>query len=235
MIRRVDFMYNDEYYQTNYAALGAIHAIYENKAEAEQVLQELVIEELQNNDLENYSFGYGEADEAVYEAVEAFVLEKTGEEYDKDDGIPNLEDADLFEFAKLTGIMAYQLIEVDDQQKNYVIWLPHSNEYLTHYGTGSLMFDSNRDFMQDHDENWYFFQQLPDRLSGSLADLSDSPEILKQIIAIISGIEYSEDQQVLTINSNQAGYSSLSSISALLKTPLFEIQEKNLDELANLS
>ena len=70
VIRRVDFGYNDEYFQTHYAHQGAIQQIYADKAEAEQAYKNLIIDELQNIDLESYDFGYGEADEeAICEAL----------------------------------------------------------------------------------------------------------------------------------------------------------------------
>lgn len=61
------------------------------KLKLSRPIKNLIIDELQNIDLESYDFGYGEADEEAYEAVEALVLEKTGQAYDKDDGIPKLE------------------------------------------------------------------------------------------------------------------------------------------------
>lgn len=98
---------------------GAINKIYTDKAEAEQAYKKLIIDELQNIDLESYDFGYGEADEEAYEAAEALVLAKTGKPMTKMTAFLSWSLMILFEFAKLTKIVHYQLLEVDDAQKNY--------------------------------------------------------------------------------------------------------------------
>lgn len=235
IIRRVDFGYNDEYFQTHYAHQGAIQQIYTDKAEAEQAYKKLIIDELQNIDLESYDFGYGEADEEAYEAAEALVLEKTGEAYDKDDGIPKLEPDDLFEFAKLTKIMHYQLLEVDDAQKNYVIWLNQQDEYMTDYDTGSIIYGHQENFIAQHHFDWHFLDYVSVSLQGHLADLSDAPSLLEQVIQKNNGLHYDAEKQNLSIEGSHAGYDAVTELNALLKQPLFEIQEKSLNELQALS
>jgi hypothetical protein len=235
VIREIDFGYNDEYYTSYDAHLGKIQHIYDDKTQAEIHHKALVVEALKNADLESYSFGYGDADEDTYLAVEALVLEKTGEKYDKDDGIPKLDDDALFEFATLTGITLYQLLEIDEDEKFYVIWLPQAESYFTDYDTGNIFTGHSADFIRSHDDDWYFLQEISTRLSGSLDDLSDAPQLLKVVIEKNSGLNYSNTEHYLEIDANHAGYDAISEINALLKQPLFEIQAKNLAEFQAIS
>lgn len=235
VIRRIDFSYSDEYYQTNFPILGGVYQIYDDKQTAEEALKQLVVQEVENIDLESYDFGYGYADEAAYEAVEAFVLEKTGEEYDKDDGIPELDADALFEFAKLTGIVHYQLMEIDSEQKSYVVWLNQEQEYLSNYDTGALSFGESPLFLADDGMNWHFLDQVSVTLKGSLADLSDAPTLVQQVLERYNGLSYDAEQQTLTIQGNHAGYDAVAELNQLLKQPLFEIQEKTVSELQALS
>ena len=234
MIRNVDFGYNDEYYTSYDARLGKIQQVYNDKTEAEQHYKALVVDALKNADLESYSFGYGEANEDTYLAVEALVLEKTGEEYDKDDGIPKLDDDALFEFAQLTGIVHYQLLEIDADEKFYVIWLTQEEEYFSDYDTGSLVSGNNINFMADYEHGWHFLDQVSLNLSGSLADLSDAPHLLKTLLEQQNGIEYVDAEQSLKIDANRAGYDAVEQLNALLKQPLFEVQEKTLAQLQEI-
>lgn len=233
VIRRIDFSYNDEYYQTNHPHSGAIKQVFQDKNEAEHAFKALVIEELEQVDLEMYDYGFGDADESTYEAVEAFVLEKTGEEYDKDDGIPELEADDLFEFAKLTGIIHYEILEVEENQKYYVIWLNQAG-YMTDYDTGHIMYGTHENFIENHELSWHFLAQLPSSLQGSLADLSDAPQLLEQVINKSTHFSYDEAQTCLNIDANRLGYALIAEFNALLKQPLFEIQVKSLDQLQSL-
>lgn len=234
MIRRVDFGYNDEYYVTYDQHLGDIEQVYTDKTQAEIAYKALVVQALQDNDLEAYSFGYGEAPEKSYEAVEALVLEKTGEEYDKDDGIPELDEDGLFQFAQLTGILHYQLIEIDENEQFYVIWLPQSESYFTDYDTGNIFSGNTENFIADHDEDWYFLQEISTTLAGSLEDLSDAPQLLQAVIDKSAGLNYAADKLTLEIDGNMAGYTAITELNALLKQPLFEIQAKSLEEFQTL-
>lgn len=233
VIRRIDFSYNDEYYQTGYQHAGEIKAIYDNHEEATQAYKKLVVEALQDNDLEMYTFGYGELPTEVYEAVEAFVLEKTGEEYDKDDGLPDLNEEDLFHFAQLTGIVHYQLFELDDSQKLYVIWLTQDQAYYTDYEMGNIVYGQSENFMSDDELNWHFLDTIKTNLHGSLEELSDAPSLLEQVIKTHAGLNYDAHTATLKMDS-LANYDAIAQLNALLKAPLFEIQAKTLEEFQAL-
>ena len=122
VIRQNDFAYNDEWHLTNCVSTGAIKQIYTDKAEAEKAYKSLVVEGLYYDELCNYDIGNGEADDEIYEKLEALILEKTGKTFNIDDGeIPKLNEDDAFEFAKISGIVWYQLLEVDASQPCYVL------------------------------------------------------------------------------------------------------------------
>lgn len=234
IIRHVDFAYNDEYFQTAFKSLGHIQSLFDDRAAAEAAYKNLVVAALKEEDLSNYDFGYGEASEEVYSAVEAFLLEKTGQEYQVGDDLPDLSDDDLFQFAQLTGIVPYQLIEVESNQRFYVAWLNQEQSYLSSYESGSLIYGNTPDFIESSEFDWYFLDQISTDLTGTLAELSEAPEILKQVIHHATGITYLEQEQRLSIEGHRASYAKICEINALLKEPLFEIQEKNLSELQAL-
>lgn len=131
IIRHNDFAYNDEWFQTGSPEAGRIHTIYEDKAEAGYAFKKLIVEALYaDDDLNNYDIGNGYASEETYEKLEQFVLEKTGEEFEIDDEIPEMELGDAFEFAQLSGVLHYQLIEIDEQKPIYILWSNEEQDYL---------------------------------------------------------------------------------------------------------
>jgi len=127
------------------------------------------------------------------------------------------------------------LLEVDDAQKNYVIWLNQQDEYMTDYDTGSILYGHQENFIAQHQFDWHFLDYVSVSLQGHLADLSDAPSLLEQVIQKNNGLHYDAEKQNLSIEGSHAGYDAVAELNALLKQPLFEIQEKSLDELHALS
>ncbi|ONG39314.1 hypothetical protein BKE30_09810 [Alkanindiges hydrocarboniclasticus] len=234
VIRHNEFAYNDEWFLTDDATAGRITAVYTDKAEAEQAYKTLIVDALYNEyELSQYDIGNGEADDETYEKIEAFVLEKTGKPFDSET-LPEMSEDDAFEFARLSGILCYQLIEFDDSKPHYALWINAEESYMDHYDTGSILFDHDPDFIEDSDCDWYFLSRIEQTLQGSLADLSDSPEILQAFLQNAAGISFDAQQQALVINGNGSNYQTIKALNALLKQPLFEIHSLTLEQIQAL-
>ena len=238
IIRHNDFAYNDEWLQTIFPEAGTIHAIYDNKDEAEQVFKQLIVSALYDaEDLSNYDIGNGYATDETYEALEQFVLEKTGEEYETDDAIPELSLDDAFQFAQISGVMHYQLIEIDSQKPIYILWSNEEQDYLR--SENNNVFDStDENFNTLDDFELYIFEndfneQVFDR---TFDEISESPVLLKTLVQGISVITYDvENDKITDIDWEDISFSQLKSINALLKQPVFEVRQISLEALVNLS
>ena len=236
VIRHNDFAYNDEWYITDEASLGAIKATYDNKLEAEEAYKKLVVHALYNDqELSQYDIGNGYASDELYAKIESFILEKTGEEFDNEE-LPEMTDDDAFEFAKLSGILCYQLIEVDDSKPNYAIWMLQSEEYLRgDYSSG--FFNSQDDSFSDIDwqqEMHQFEDEFDENIVNQpFATLSDSPELLKSFIQSVEAIT-SDEQSITSIDYEGLSFIQLKALNALLKEPLFEIRALTLEQIQAL-
>lgn len=238
VIRYNDFAYNDEWFQTGSPELGRIHAIYDDKDEAEQAFKELTVESLYaDEDFNNYDVGNGYASDETYEQLEKFVKEKTGEDFEIDDELPKLSLDDAFQFAKIAGIMHYQLLEVDSQQPIYILWSNSEQDYLRNENNNT--FDStNKSFSTLDDFEPYIFkhdfnEQVFDQ---ALENISDSSEILKALILNTPSISYAEDRLMITdIDWADVTFTELKSIDALLKQPIFEVRQITLEQLNQIT
>jgi hypothetical protein len=248
VIRHNDFAYNDEWYMTDAATLGSIKAIYSDKIEAEQAYKALVVHALYSfNDLCQFDICNGDISETLYEQLEAFILEKSGEEFDGE-SLPEMSEDDAFEFAKLSGVLHYQLIEIDDSKPHYVIFLAQQNQYFhaSNYSNSPILSSPSNSplFNFDYEDDYWreqtienFFDELPRTLTGTLADLSDNPELFAQFIQAQYWLTYDEQAQQLSIKvigQNENAFSQLQALNALLKKPFFEVRPITLEELATL-
>ncbi|WP_111859821.1 hypothetical protein [Acinetobacter sp. CFCC 10889] len=238
IIRHNDFAYNDEWFQTVFPEAGRIHTIYEDKAEAEYAFKKLIVEALYaDDDLNNYDIGNGYASEETYEKLEQFVLEKTGEEFEIDDEIPEMELDDAFEFAQLSGVLHYQLIEIDEQKPIYILWSNEEQDYLR--SENYNIFDStDENFNTADDFELYIFENDFNEhvFDQSLEKISESPEILKSLILGIPALVYAEDRNcILNIDWEDITFSQLKAINALLKQPIFEVQQITLEQLNKIT
>lgn len=246
-IRHQSFGYNDEWYNLDWATQGSIKAVYDDKATAEQAYKALIVKALYQDDFYNFSIANGEGSEEQYAKIETFILEKTGQEFDPED-MPELNDEDAFEFAKLSGILHYQLIEVDTSIPTYVLFNPESNQYLYAAApdeeiilTGQdedLLFNS-ADYLDDYWKEQTverFFDEFKFTFQGSLEELSETPLILQQFINE-NTVWLSYQNQTLKINHHKsyASFDRIKALNALLKIPVFEIRKISLEELAKIS
>lgn len=246
VIRQQSFAYNDEYYDTRDPMKGNITAVYDDKSTAEEAYKQLIVDALYENELGQFGIVENHGYEQ-HEKIEAFILEKTGQAYDQQ--LPTLELDDAFEFAKLTKILHYQLIEIDNSLPNYVIFFPNHNSYFSVSAYGQedevLLIGNDPHFLfdqQSYPDNYYcinehlesFFSSLNLQLEGSLEELSDTPVLLEHFIKEKSWLKY--ENQILKVDyyEDQESFDRIKSLNALLKDPIFEIRQVTLEELAKI-
>ena len=238
VIRQNDFAYNDEWYQTHSPILGAIQAVYTDKSEAEAAYKQLIVEALYHNEyLSNYDIGNGYADDATYEKLEAFVLEKTGEEFDTDDEIPEMELEDAFQFAQIAGILHYQLIEINETQPIHILWSNTQNDYLKgEYNNTFDSTDENFSTLENFELSLFEYDFNVHIFDKTLDQISDSPEILKTLATNTPNIVYAEDRNsIVNIDWDDLHFTDLKSLNALLKQPIFEVRQITLEQLNKIS
>jgi hypothetical protein len=234
VIRHNDFAYNDEWYMTSEVTLGAIKAVYADQAEADQAYKELVVNALYENQMDNYCVGNGYLSNTQYQALNAFVLEKTSTKFNNHANIPKFNFDDAFEFAKLSELIHYQLLEIDDIKTYYVIWLNKRQKYFAN-GLSS----QNENFVgigwSDKQYSWLFEYEFEDIINQPIHSLTDSPILLEQFLNNASAIYYDKDQKMVTgVHFSELEFSELKAFNALLKQPIFEIRQISLEELAEL-
>lgn len=241
-IRQNQFGYNDEWYVMDWIESSTIREVYDNQSDAETAYKKLTVHALRSEHLSNYGVGNGEAEQEVYNAIDAFTEERFGETFEdlEDIDFDEWSDDDVFAFAEIAGLNFYQIVEVDESEKFYVIWLNHQNEYFKDWSDNIVYLENNRLHFGDDEFGWSLIadflkvlNQIPP--TGSLAELSDSPTLLEQLI---DGklVMYKDNQLFVEIGGlSSKELSDLEAVNALLKQPWFELRALSFNELQQLS
>ena len=244
IIRLNNFSYNDEYYSTYDPQLGHIQAIYDNKEEAEQAYKTLVVEALyQQDNFYEYNGDTELAQQAYQFVVDNNIEVELEDDEDLDDldefeTLPEMSEDDAFKFAQESGLLWYQLIEFEDDQPIYILWSVEEQDYLK--GEYNNTFDSQDENFADLDSDCfdglfedYFEQNI---FNENLDDLSESPELLKNLLPSIAAVTYDSDENSITeIDWDDLTFVQLKSINALLKQPIFEIRQVTLEQLHKIT
>ena len=242
VIRSFEFAYNDEYYLTNEGNLGSIDSTYDNLDEAEAALKKLNAQALRagiDSDLCNYQPFCEDPDDLI-EQLNQFCLARCGQPFDLNNFPDGLSDDDVCEIAKMTGLEAYRLITVDTAQTYYAIWMnvphPFTQElhYLCDYGGTKFFSQSLDEMISENDVDYALRDLFPEKLQGDLSELSDSPQILANLIEQ-NPLYFGYENNELKINKKR--YDSLEklfSVNALLKNPIFEIRELTFEQASKL-
>lgn len=231
-IRQNEFGYNDEWYVMDWIESSTIREVYDNQSDAEIAYKKLTVHALRNEYLSNYGVGNGEAEQEVYDAIDAFTEERFGETFEdlEDIDFDEWSDDDVFAFAQIAELNFYQIVEVDESEKFYVIWLPYQNEYFKDWRDNIVYLENNRLHFGDDEFGWSLIANFLEVLNqipptGSLAELSDSPTLLEQLI---DGelVIYKDNQLFVEIGGlSSKELSDLEAVNALLKQPWFELRE----------
>ena len=122
-----------------------------------------------------------------------------------------------------------QQLSTDPKQddKLYAIWLFKEQKY---FGHTKILTYSNPDYFA-----LVGTYLLEDELfiSGSLTELSDTPELFNSFIENNSAFfKYQMNPDGILIESTDLAFEDFSALNALLKQPLFEIRQVSLEEIS---
>lgn len=246
VIRQRNFFYNDEgQYLTHpefdgYEGYGDIEHIENSLGLAQQHCEIKNIQFMRNAELsmycppcENHTHNHP-SDEFKIE-LEA-LLQQYGHHLCTPDGsliqfLPaDLPDDAVLKFAKIVNILAYEVLEFKQDEKLYAIWLFKEQKY---FGYTKILTYANPDYFAL--AGTYL---LTDKLfiSGSVSELSDTPELLNALIQNNSEFfKYQMNPEGILIESVDVAFEDLSALNSLLKQPLFEIRPINLEQLHTLN
>ncbi len=241
VIRRFEFSYNDEWYSADGGELGRIEAVFDTAAAAQSELQRLVAQFWRSEELCGHGTFYGETEDDLLERLNAFCLERCGKPLTDEDGddyeLPEgLSDADVFEFAKMANLMSHQVVEVPAGGGFVALWLPQEDRYLGGYGT-KVDYRPSIDAFMDEEVGYRMRDAIPSFWQGTLDSISVSPLLLGQMISAQSEwLQYDEAQHRLLIKEENLSIpvQQLFALNALLKTPVFEVRQLNVQELLDL-
>ncbi|MDM1249114.1 hypothetical protein HX005_17210 [Acinetobacter sp. R933-2] len=243
VIRQNNFSYNDEYFSTYNTELGHIQAIYDNKQEAEQAYKTLIVEALyQQDSLYEYN-GDTEIAQQAYEFIVENNIEVELEEdenlddIDEFETLPPMSEDDAFKFAKLSGILWYQLLEFEDNQPIYILWSNTQNDYLKgEYNNTFDSTDENFSTLENFELSLFEYDFNVHIFDKTLDQISDSPEILKTLATNTPNIVYAEDRNsIVNIDWDDLHFTELKALNALLKQPIFEVRQITLEQLNKIS
>jgi hypothetical protein len=239
VIRRFEFAYNDECYMTD-GELGRIEAAFDDEASAQAKLQRLVVQYLRTEDLSNYEAFY-EPEEELIERLNAFCIDRCGVPLTDGDGHANelpdgLSDADVFELAQIADLMPYQVVKVPPSGGFVALWLPQEEAYVgTDAYEQSIAYQTHVEALMA-DVPYELYDAFPSSWQGSFEELSDSPLLLRQLVAAEPRFTYDENTRTLSLANdlwNVPG-SVLFGLNALLKHPVFEIHTLSVAHLMDM-
>lgn len=237
VIRGYHWGYNDE---TFYPCGNYIKSTFASEAEAKKTLVALERGHWQQMDLGETN-QFFDTDQPLIDRVNAFITQKCGKPlFTNDDRrdvfVPNeLNDEDFTEFLRIAGLQAYKLTKFEDGQKFYAIWFPDEEDYLKEYDecTTALVYEESVEQLKKSaaDQLEYHWDDGI-KIKGELDQISDTPELLKNLIGSQKGIKYNEQKKKLKINPERVD--ALFAVNELLKAPLFEIRELTIDEVTQM-
>lgn len=244
-IRQNEFAYNDEWYMTSHIESTRIQQTFDDYDTAKTAYKKLIADHIRSEGFDNYDIGNGDAyvDSKVYETIDKFTQEKFGETYEDiyEIDFSQCSDDELVQLAQDIDFEPYQLISIDDNERFYAIWLNYQDCYLTNYGD-VVTLDSSLLGIELEDKTEItqgFLDNLNGkRPTGELSELSDSPELLKQLLDENYQVSYYNN--TLNVpehywNFDYDGFNQLEAVNALLKQPWFELRALSFNELQQLS
>lgn len=239
VLRAYCFGYNDE----NFYICGTrISDVFDNRDDADAAYRKAQLAYLRDIDLgEHEKFFNG--DDAYIRKMAAFIQDKTGNNILEDEGYVSLgsdahtemSDDDLFEFGELGELHAFKLIAFDDEPVFYALWNSVAEKYCMTFDEGyegpvyGASLDEALKLLDDHDIqlDWEGFE-----MQGTLEDLSDNPNVLRQFIDSVDEFEYDEEGNVLRFE--YADTRDVVALNALLREPIFQVRELTVDEIRQI-
>lgn len=142
----------------------------------------------------------------------------------------NLPDAAVLEFAKKVNILGYEVMEFEEKEKLFALWLNREQKY---FGYSKILTYSNPDYFALVGtyiiEDQYF-------IVGTLQELSDAPDLLKLLIENNPYyFLYETNPNGILITTPDTSFEDLLPLNALLKEPIFEIRQITLEQLNQIT
>ena len=238
VIRAFEFVYDDEGFPTYGGDLTAVHTIFQDAASAHAEMQRLTVERWRAESQLWTCSPFMEAGDEFMHRVNAFCVERCGTPLasaaESAGSIPQgLSDGDVLELAQLTGLHRYHVIEVPDDGVFRAMWVlnkDYSNSCLTDIHT---TYAPSMEALMEKIPG-QFCEAFPQSWQGSFEDLSDTPLLLRQLVASRSDhLAYDEARQILSLSNTaqKTPKADLFALNALLKQQVFDIQKLTAQEL----
>lgn len=249
VLRAREFGYDDEYHDfCGDGSDGKINSNFNDKELAVKAWKELERKTLKMRPLSSIQ-EFFERDDAELKALDQFLFQRSGVHFLDDDNyvieeiedtIATLDENVVFEFLEKTDLLSFSLIEFDDEEQFYVAWMFETGAYRAKedYGQGDrdeLYFLQNREEAVNECCNDYINggyeeeRESPLVFEGTLASLSESPALLRTVIASHENLSYDKKAGALLVDNYDT--QALAIILPLLKNPPLEIRSVTIDEL----
>ncbi|MCH7388601.1 hypothetical protein MMO39_15060 [Acinetobacter modestus] len=238
VIREKYFGYNDEVF---YASGNRIASIFEQKEQAEAIYKQLEINGARDFPLYEVESLF-DADEALLKKLDDFVFSRSGDHIYKDgeisrDTLPeNLSDEDTFEFIQLADMQKFQLVQFEHEAKFYALWSVKQQKWVEEHDEffASLAYADQPEQLKTNVRTIFADYDYGDiELKGSFEDLSEQPVLLQALIKTNKALKYNNKSQTLIILQGWEE-EGLYAVNPLLKQPLFEIKEIEIEEIQRI-
>lgn len=238
VIREQEFPYSDEYYISNEAVVGSISDSYESNEEAEQICRQMVVQAWRNGDMGNYDVFCGCGDDEISEKIDAFLSQIGQDRQDSgttDDLVAQLTDEQVFELAQISQILHYVVLEVSQSADYYALWIPAKKAYFRQGYTEATLLELSIEALQDKMRDYwssYWLINILDRYYQNLKfdELSDQPDLLRQVLAQSHCIRYHESGGRFSVSDDGFELSEVLAVSELLKQPILELKKLDLEQ-----
>ncbi|MBH2002860.1 MAG: hypothetical protein I8H98_11460 [Moraxellaceae bacterium] len=238
VIREKYFGYNDEVF---YASGNRIASIFDHKEQAELTYKQLEINGARNFALYEVESLF-DADEALLKQLDDFVFSRCGEHIYQEGEVSremlpeSLSDEDTFQFIQLADMHKFQLVKFENEAKFYALWSVKQQKWVEEHDEffASLAYADQPEQLKTNVGTIFADYDYGDiQLKGSLEELSDQPILLQAMITAQSSLKYDQKSQTLIIMQGWEE-EGLYAVNPLLKQPLFEIKEIELEEIQRI-
>jgi hypothetical protein len=238
VIREKYFGYNDEVF---YASGNRIANIFEHKEQAEATYKQLEINGARDFALYEVESLF-DADEALLKQLDDFVFSRCGEHIYQEGEVSremlpeSLSDEDTFQFIQLADMHKFQLVKFENEAKFYALWSVKQQKWVEEHDEffASLAYADQPEQLKMNVRAIFADYDYGDiELKGSFEDLSEQPVLLQALIKNNKSLKYNDKSKILTILQGWEE-EGLYMVNPLLKQPLFEIKEIEIEEIQRI-
>ncbi len=249
-LRSISYPYDNHYITTDTDSVYIVE-YFDSKSEAEEELKSRLVDDYSSykkaGNFSSFDVFDGYASEKVLEKASEFYTNKTGEDLSNIEDVLELElsDDEIVELMILLGINEYDVIEIDEEETVYAIWINKAEKYLGQTYGGNIVAFDNKHLRFNSGGLYDQFVGALERYSpqGELSDLSDDPDALLSFINAVKYLHYEQSGEVKYIYTDLIEHSygyygnieELIQINSLLKKPWFEIREFTMDEIEQIN